>query len=101
MEIVTTSNQIFGLVFRAPSQTLLAHDTAGNRTYAATKNGGIIKIIDIGHWYFISKQKWDLMKDGDNLSNKKMFERQSLVTTRSENVFAINDMQYAGNEEYF
>lgn len=41
------------------------------------------------------------MKDGDNLSNKKMFERQSLVTTRSENVFAITDMQYAGIEEYF
>lgn len=57
--------------------------------------------MDIGHWYFISKQKWDLIKDGDNLSNKQMFERHSLVTTRSENAFAINDMQYAGTDKFF
>ena len=100
-EIIVTSNQIFDSVFRAPAQTLLSHDIVGNQTYAATKNGDIIKIMDIGHWYFISKQKWDLIKDGDNLSNKQMFERHSLVTTRSENAFAINDMQYAGTDKFF
>ena len=75
---------------------VLAHDPLLNETYVSNEKGDIIKITNNDSWFFISIQKWNLIKDGNHLINKDTFQRHALITKRLEDIFAIEGLRYAG-----
>ena len=75
---------------------VLGHDPLLNETYVSSEKGDIMKIRNNNRWFFISNQRWNLIKDGNHLINKQTFQRHALITERMKDIFAIEGLRYAG-----
>ena len=75
---------------------VLGHDPLLNETYVSNEKGDIMKIRNNNRWFFISNQRWNLIKDGNHLINKQTFQRHALITERMKDIFAIEGLRYAG-----